>query len=46
MPPFCEPSNQCYLKYVEVVLRKFDLPHLLVEHLGQKMCVFLHSFHL
>ena len=36
---FCKPQIQCYLKYVEVILSKFNLPQLLVENLGQqKMC--------
>ena len=43
MSVFCEPSNQRYLKYVEVILRKFNLPHLLVENLEQKKC-FLIAF--
>ena len=38
------PSKRYYLKYVKVVLRKFDLPHLLVENLGRKMRFFFIAF--
>ena len=35
------PSKRYYLKYVKVVLREFNLPHFLVEDLGQLWAFFL-----
>ena len=39
---FCNvASKRYYLKYVKVVLREFNLPHFLVEDLGQLWTFFL-----
>ena len=38
------PSKRYYLKYVKVVLREFNLPHFLVEDLGQPLGVLFEAF--